>query len=288
MTILVFGRTGQVATDLQAIAAAQRLPIMALGREQADLADPPACAAVIKTLRPSAVINAAAYTAVDRAESDERLATVINADAPSAMALACAELDIPFVHLSTDYVFPGTGDRPWQPGDPTNPCNAYGRSKLAGEIGVRAASGRYVILRTSWIFSPHGSNFAKTVLRLAATKERLRIVADQVGGPTPSHAIAQACLVIAAHLGQDRDAAGTYHFSGAPDASWYDFAKALLDHAGSTCHLEAIPSADYPTPAPRPLNSRLDCTKTQDVFGLARPDWRAAIAEIVAGQKDIA
>lgn len=277
MTLLVFGRTGQVATALQACAPEAAF----LSRAEADLADPAACAAAIRAHRPEAVINAAAYTAVDRAEEEEALATTINGTAPGAMAEACAELGIPFVHVSTDYVFDGGGDTPWRPDDPVAPLGAYGRSKLAGEEAVRTAGGAHVILRTSWVFSAHGANFLKTMLRLSETRDRLTIVADQVGGPTPAEAIATACLTLADGLRDDPGKAGIYHLSGAPDVSWADFARAIFAAAHRDVKVVDIPSSDYPTPAPRPLNSRLDCTSLEVQFGIARPDWRQAVGGIV-------
>lgn len=275
--VLVFGRTGQVATELQRMA-----PVLALGREAADLADPAACAAAILAHRPRAVINAAAYTAVDRAETDEALATTVNGAAPSVMAGACAALGIPLVHLSTDYVFAGTGTRAWTPADATAPQNAYGRSKLAGEEGIRASGARHAILRTSWVFSAQGGNFVKTMLRLSQGHDTLRVVEDQIGGPTPARAIAAACLEIARQLGAAPEKSGTYHFSGAPDVSWCDFARAIFAAAGRPTRVQGIASRDYPTPAPRPLNSRLDCATTEAVFGLPRPDWRAGLADTLA------
>ncbi|MCV6584636.1 MAG: dTDP-4-dehydrorhamnose reductase [Marinibacterium sp.] len=276
MNILAFGRSGQVATELQSLA-----DVTALGRDQADLSDPAACAAAIHSHSPDAVINAAAYTAVDKAEDEEPLATTINGDAPAQMALACADLGIPLVHISTDYVFAGDGTRPWAPDDPTAPPNAYGRSKLAGEAGVRAAGGPHAILRTSWVFSAHGNNFLKTMLRLSETRDALSVVADQIGGPTPARAIAQACLTIAAQLAEDPTKSGTYHFSGAPDVGWNTFAEDIFAQAGRTVAVTAIPTADYPTPATRPLNSRMDCGATEATFGIARPDWRGAVGDIL-------
>jgi dTDP-4-dehydrorhamnose reductase len=278
--IVVFGKTGQVATELRALA-----PVMALGREAVDLSDPAACAEAIHAHAPTAVINAAAYTAVDRAESDEALATVINADAPGAMARACADRGIPFIHISTDYVFAGDGLQPWRPDDPVAPLGAYGRSKLAGEQAVRAAGGVHAILRTSWVFSAHGQNFLKTMLRLGADRDRLTIVADQIGGPTPARAIAAACLKIADQLSVDPSKSGTYHFAGAPDTSWADFARAIFGQAGLACAVADIPSSEYPTPARRPLNSRLDCSRTEAVFGISRPDWRIDMSVIVRDQR---
>lgn len=276
MTLLVFGKTGQVALEL-----ARRVPdAVFLGRAEADLSDPAACAARIAEIRPQAVINAAAWTAVDRAETEEAAALVVNGEAPAAMARACAAALIPFVQISTDYVFDGTGTEPFAPDHPTAPLNAYGRTKLAGEDGVRAVGGVHAILRTSWVFSAHGNNFLKTMLRLGATREVLNVVGDQIGGPTPAGAIADACLQIAHRLRRAPETSGTYHFSGAPDVSWADFARAIMAGAGLACRIEDIPTSAWPTPAARPANSRLDCTSLS-VFGLDRPDWRAAVAQII-------
>jgi len=274
--ILVFGRSGQVTTEIQTLA-----DILALGRAEVDLSDPAACSAAINAYRPRAVINAAAYTAVDRAEEEEELATVINGDAPTAMAQACAALNIPLVHISTDYVFSGNGTSAWAPADKRTPQNAYGRSKLAGEQGIRATGCTHAILRTSWVFSAHGSNFVKTMLRLSESHDKLSVVDDQIGGPTPARAIAAACLSIAQQLCDDPDKTGTYHFSGAPDVSWCTFARDIFAQAGRSTHVSPIATRDYPTPAARPLNSQLDCQTTEQVFGISRPNWRADFAEII-------
>ena len=276
--LLVFGRTGQVARELQQLAPVLA-PMLALGRDAAELAQPGACAAAIQAHRPSAVINAAAYTAVDRAEEDEPLATAINGAAPAEMALACAALDIPLVHISTDYVFAGTGHRPWAPGDIALPANAYGRSKWAGEEGIRASGCTHAILRTSWVFSAHSANFVKNMLRLSDTRDQISVVDDQIGGPKPARAIAAACLAIAGQLQTDPEKTGTYHFSGTPDASWCIFARAIFRLTGRPTRVQAISTSAYPTPAARPLNSRLDCNTTTSVFGLARPDWHAGLKE---------
>jgi dTDP-4-dehydrorhamnose reductase len=227
------------------------------------------------------VINAAAYTAVDKAEEEEDLAAVINGEAPAAMAKACAALGMPFVHISTDYVFDGQGTRAWVPSDATGPLGAYGRTKLAGEEGVRAAGGTYGILRTSWVVSAHGNNFVKTMLRLGAERDALTIVADQIGGPTGAREIAAACHTMALQLTEDAGKTGTYHFAGAPDCSWADFARGIFAQAGLECAVTDIPSSDYPTPAARPLNSRMDCSHTQATFGVQRPQWTATLAHIL-------
>lgn len=274
--ILVFGKTGQVAKELQRLA-----DVTVLGREDVDLSDPQACANAIRTRAPRAVINAAAYTAVDRAEEAEALAAVINGDAPTAMAQACADIGIPLVHISTDYVFAGMGDAPWHPNDPTAPQNAYGRSKLVGEIGIRNSGAVHAILRTSWVVSAHGANFVKTMLRLSDTRDTLAVVADQIGGPTPARDIAAACLQIAEQLIANPSKSGTYHYSGAPDVSWADFATQIFEQAGKAVAVTPISTTDYPTPAKRPLNSRMECGATEQVFGIPRPDWRDGLNMIL-------
>lgn len=276
MTILVIGKTGQVAQEL-----AMLPETVCIGREEADLTAPEQCSSAIHTHTPTAVINAAAYTSVDKAEEEEALATLINGDAPGVMARACASLAIPFVHISTDYVFEGGGTEAWKPTDPTAPLGAYGRSKLAGERKVRAASGAHAILRTSWVVSAHGSNFVKTMLRLGAERDALNVVDDQIGGPTAARDIAAACHAMALQLIADPGKTSTYHFSGIPDCSWADFARATFELAGLNCEVSSIPSSDYPTPAARPLNSRLDCISTKEVFGIDRPDWRKSLTDIL-------
>jgi dTDP-4-dehydrorhamnose reductase len=282
--ILVFGSTGQVATELRRLAPEATF----LGRDKADLTDPDACAAAILAYAPSAVINAAAWTAVDKAEEEEATATVVNGTAPGAMARACADLGIPFVHISTDYVFEGGGTAPWAPTDPTGPLGAYGRSKLAGEQAIQAAGGTWAILRTSWVFSAHGNNFVKTMLRLSETRDALNVVGDQIGGPTPACDIAEACLSIVDQLREVPAKTGLHHFSGTPDVSWADFARAIFDTAGRTVAVTDIPSSAYPTPAVRPANSRMDCTSLETVFGISRPDWRRALAAIIKELEEVA
>jgi len=279
MSLLAFGQTGQVAQELA------RLGVVTLGRREAELTDPQACADIIARTNATAVINAAAYTAVDRAEEEEALAHQINAAAPAAMARACADKGLPFVHISTDYVFDGSGTAPRLPIDPTNPLGAYGRTKLAGEDSIRRSGARHAILRTSWVFSAHGANFVKTMLRLGGDHAQLNIVGDQIGGPTPAAAIAQACVTIAKTLTHDVDKSGTYHFSGAPDLSWADFARTIFDAAGLDVAVNEIPTAEYPTPATRPLNSRLECSATQSAFGIERPDWQAGLRDVLVHLK---
>ncbi|WP_171180952.1 dTDP-4-dehydrorhamnose reductase [Ruegeria sp. HKCCD8929] len=269
MTLLVFGRTGQLA---QALAA--QAQVTCLGRDRADLSDPTACVAAIRVIKPRAVINAAAYTAVDRAEAEEAQAIVVNAETPGAMAQECARLGVPFVSVSTDYVFDGSGAAPWGPGDRPAPLNAYGRSKLAGERAVAGAGGAWAVIRTAWVFSGQDGNFVTTLLARARERERLAVVDDQIGGPTPARALAAACLAVADQLAGDSGKAGLYHFAGTPEVSRAGFAREIVAQAGLACEIEDVPSSHYPAPARRPLNSRLDCTAFTATFGLARPDWR--------------
>ena len=273
--ILAFGKGGQVGTELA------RLGAVVLGRADADLADPEAAAGAIRSRRPKLVVNAAAWTAVDDAETREDEARAVNAAAPGAMARACADLGVPLVQLSTDYVFDGTGDAPRAPGARGASLGAYGRTKAEGEAAVRAAGGVHAIVRTSWVFSAHGTNFVRTMLRLGAERDAVRVVADQIGGPTPARALAAAAVSIGGRLAEAPDLSGTYHYAGAPDASWADLARATFAGAGLSCAVDAIASADYPTPAPRPRNSRLDCASTRAAFGLDRPDWRRGLRDVL-------
>lgn len=274
--ILVFGETGQVARELQALAPDARF----LSRAEANLADPETCAARIAEIAPEAVINAAAYTAVDKAEDEEDLARAVNALAAGAMARACAALGIPLVHISTDYVFDGSGNAPRAPGNRVAPLGAYGRTKEEGERLVRESGAVHAILRTSWVFSRHGNNFVKTMHRLAQTRDTLSVVSDQIGGPTPAAAIAKAALTMVRALRAEPSLSGTYHLSGAPDVSWADFAREIFAAMGAEITVNDIPTSAYPTPATRPPNSRLDCADLEKL-GLSRPDWRAALPSIL-------
>lgn len=279
MKLLVFGKTGQVAREL-----ARRCPESVLlrfvGRQEADLSDPEACARIVAEADVEVVMNAAAWTAVDAAEADEGSATIVNGEAPGAMASACAARGVPIIHLSTDYVFDGEGELPFPPDHPTAPLGAYGRSKLAGEYAVRVSGARHIILRTSWVVSMHSNNFVKTMLRLGRERDVLQVVADQIGGPTPAAAIADAIFaaaraLVAGALG------GTYHFSGAPNVSWADFARTIMALGQLDCVIEDIETDQYPMPARRPRNSRLDCSTLVRDLGIARPDWRISLADIL-------
>ncbi len=281
MKLLGFGTSGQLALEL-----ARRVPagttLTQAGRDIADFTDPDACLHLVQTTDADAIINAVAYTAVDQAEDNEALAVQINGTTPGLLANAAATRGLPFVHVSTDYVFDGCGTEPFAPDHPTAPLGVYGRSKLDGENRIRQAGGPHAILRTSWVVSAHGRNFVKSMLHLGRTRDHLTIVADQVGGPTPASCLADACLRAADTLITDpTGATGTYHFSGSPDASWADFAREIFDQAGISCTVQDIPSSEYPTPAERPKNSRMDCTTLTQTFGLTRPDWRVELKTLL-------
>lgn len=273
----MFGKTGQVATEL-----ARLIPgIEALDRAAADLTDPATCAAKIAATDAGIVVNAAAYTAVDKAEDEPDLAYTINADAPGAMARAAADRAIPFLHISTDYVFDGSGTRPWTETDETAPLGAYGRSKVAGEQAIAQAGGAHVILRTAWVYAAHGQNFLRTMLRLGAERDRLTVVDDQIGGPTAARDIAAALQTIVHAFSAGRGSSGIYHYCGQPAVSWRSFARAIMAEAGLATEIVPIPSADWPTPAPRPANSVLDCTRIARDYGIVQPDWRQSLKDIL-------
>lgn len=289
MTTLVFGANGQVGQELlRALAVSgevvgtTRSGVLADGRTclKVDFADADRVLAVLDARRPACIVNAAAYTAVDKAESDPEAAHAANAMTPGAIARWCAAHDVPLVHFSTDYVFDGNGMRPYRPDDATAPLGVYGASKLAGEEAIRAAGGRYLIFRTAWVYAAHGQNFLRTMLRVGAERDVLRVVADQVGTPTPAALIADVTAQI---LRADTAASGTWHLTASGETSWHGFAEAIFEGAvargliARAPTVEAITTADYPTPAKRPAYSRLDTASLEREFGIALPDWRDAL-----------
>ena len=281
MKILLLGKNGQVGWELQR-SLAPLGQLVALDHDGApglsgDFAHPESLAATVRSVAPDLIVNAAGHTAVDKAESEPEFARALNAQAPFVLAREAAACGALLVHYSTDYVFDGSGDVPRAEDAPTGPLSVYGATKLAGEEAIAAAGGQWAVMRTSWVFSAHGSNFVKTMLRLGAERDRLTIVADQIGGPTPAADIAAALTMIRA-MQEDPAKGGLYHFAGAPDVSWADFAREIFAQAGLAPEVADIPTADYPTPARRPLNSRLDCGRIARDFGIPRPDWRAALA----------
>lgn len=288
MKLLVFGRTGQVGHEILRRHPAD-VEVVGLGRAEVDVgSDRAAIASAIREGGWDVVVNATAHTAVDKAESEPDLAMAINRDGPAWMAEACAEAGIPLVHLSTDYVFDGSKTGAYVEDDPVQPLGAYGVSKEAGERAVREALPHHVILRTSWVFGAHGRNFVKTMLRLGEERPELGIVADQVGCPTAAADIADTVLAVARRIAgrPENTPWGTYHYSGAPRTSWHGFAAAIFDirreiTGAAPPALRAIATSDYPTPARRPANSELDCSKLRARFGIGPADWRASLAEVL-------
>ncbi len=283
--ILLLGAGGQLGMLLK-----RRLSIegglTALGRTELDLADPDAIRSAIQDADPEILVNAAAYTAVDRAEQEQELARLVNATAPGVMAEEMKRRNGWMVHYSTDYVFDGSGVEPWSEIDTTGPLNVYGRTKLDGELAVAAAGGRHVILRTSWVYAAEGKNFLHTMLRLGREREQLRIVDDQIGAPTSAEAITTATAAILDRLRSSADAdnlSGVYHLTCSGATSWCGFAKAIFDEFA--LHLRSpevipIPTSAYPTPARRPLNSRLNCEKLAGELGVRMPEWLDALHQV--------
>lgn len=288
LRIAVTGWTGQVVC-----AMLERVPVgvevIAIRRPELDLANPKTVAPALRAARPDVIVNAAAYTAVDQAESEPDLAMRVNGQAAGEAARAAAALGIPVIQLSTDYVFDGMLDRPYREGDATGPISAYGASKLAGERAVAAANSNHAILRTAWIYSPFGKNFVKTMLRLAETRDEVGVVADQAGCPTSALDIADAIFTVARNLIGQKDEAslrGVFHMSAAGEAVWADVAEAIFAErerqGGNQVRVKRIATADYPTPARRPANSRLDCGMLARAHGVKLPDWQSSLRACVA------
>lgn len=294
MKILLLGKNGQVGWELQR-ALAPLGELCALDRHGADglcgdLAEPDRLAETVRTLSPDVIVNAAAYTAVDKAESDIGLARRINAETVGVLAAEAAGLGAWLVHYSTDYVFDGSGTTPWREDDAVGPLSVYGQTKLEGEDAIRAAGCRHLIFRTSWVYAARGGNFAKTMLRLAADRERLTVIADQHGAPTGAELIADVsahALRAALAAGPASSLSGTYHLAAAGETTWHGYAGFVIDTArrlGSTlkvADVAPIPTTDYPTPARRPLNSRLDTSRLKNSFGLVLPDWRGGVERML-------
>jgi len=289
MRIVVTGGPGQLVLSMQERAATHGQTVIAVGPPTLDLATPDddAIRAALAAAAPDAIVNAAAHTAVDKAESERDLAFAINAHGAGAVARAARALGVPLVHISTDYVFAGDKPRPYTETDATGPTGVYGASKLAGEDAVLASGADAAILRTAWVYSPFGANFAKTMLRLAASRDEVGVVADQHGCPTSALDLADAAMAVAANLRSRADPAlrGLFHATGSGEGSWADFATAIFaDSAaagGPSARVRAITTAEYPTPAQRPANSRLDCRKLAGIHGVTLPDWRASCRTVV-------
>lgn len=286
MRLAVTGKNGQVVTALKALANGD-LEIIALGRPELDLSQPESISAALRETRPDAIVSAAAYTAVDQAESDQDSAFAVNRDGARGVAQAANELGIPIIHLSTDYVFDGQKDGAYIETDPTNPTSVYGGSKLAGEQAIAESTRNYAILRTSWVYSQYGNNFVKTMLRLAENRDEINVVADQYGCPTSANDIASAIVAIANRLVEDSsaDIRGIFHMSGSGETNWANFAKQVFafsaESGGKKISVKEITTNQYPTPARRPANSRLDCSKLEKVYGIKLPEWQVSTRVVV-------
>ncbi len=299
MKILLLGKSGQVGWELQR-ALAPLGDVVALDRYGGDglcgdLADLPGLERTVQTVRPQVIVNAAAYTAVDKAESEAELARRINAEAPGVLARAAARQQALLVHYSTDYVFDGSGSRPWREEDATAPLSVYGRTKYEGEQAIATSGCRHLIFRTSWVYGARGGNFAKTMLRLAREREQLNVIDDQVGAPTGADLLADVTAHAIRHLlppmrHNDLTPSGLYHLAAAGETSWHGYARFVLEcaqQAGQALkagpqQVLAIPTSAYPTPARRPHNSRLDTRRLQNTFGLALPHWQSGVARLLA------
>lgn len=287
MTIVCIGKSGQVAKALAERANSRGVTLTCLGRQDLNLLESSKIAETLRAVAPSFVVNAAAYTKVDAAESHKDAAYALNTTAPGALAEACSSLGVPLLHISTDYVFDGRSDAPYREDDPTGPLNIYGRSKLAGEVAVRTALSQHVILRTSWIYGPHNPNFITTMLRLAREKGEASVVNDQIGAPTSALDLADAILTIATAIliTPSPNQFGTFHYSALGACSWADFAALIYSHydkhKNGITRLNSIPSSDYPTPARRPMNSRLATDKIREIYGITPKDWTIGVTETV-------
>jgi dTDP-4-dehydrorhamnose reductase len=284
MKILVTGRDGQLARSLAE--RASDFPDLSLhfaARPECDLAVPGSAAAAIREARPDLVVSAAAYTAVDKAEQEPEIAQRINAEAVSEIAEAAAAISAPLIHVSTDYVFGGTGDAPMREDEPIAPLGTYGRTKAEGEAAVRAGQSDHLILRTAWVYSPFGANFVKTMLRLSRERDEISVVADQLGSPTSALDLADVILALAARrsTGDARGWGETYHAAGSGQASWAEFAAEIMRLADAQTRIRPIPSVDFPTPAKRPEWSVLDGARLEQVFGLKLPQWQESLESVV-------
>ena len=282
----VAGREGQLARSLVTVASERKLPLIAVARPDLDLSDAGSIDRIVNAHLPRAIVNAAAYTLVDKAESEPDVAFKINRDGAAHLARAAARLHVPFIHVSTDYVFDGNALTPYQEDDRPSPLGIYGRSKRDGEIAVLGSHPAAVVIRTSWVYSPYGQNFVKTMLRLGETRDRIRVVDDQYGAPTSARDLAQAIVEIVEQIERrpDEDLGGIYHLTGTGKTTWYRFAAAIFAGWASRGRrvptLEPITTADYPTPARRPANSQLDCSKAARVFGIRLAHWRQALETV--------
>ena len=289
MKILITGAQGQVGQELVAIANQQGFDVIAAGRTELDITQLKSVESIIQSQQPDIVINAAAYTAVDKAEEDQDTAYAINRDGAANLATVCKEQNIPLLHISTDYVFDGTKKEAYSESDVTSPLGVYGISKWQGEEAIRRQCPQHIILRVAWVFGAQGNNFVKTMLRLAKDRNELNVVADQFGGPSPAKNIAETLISIAEQYEKENTLEwGTYHYCGTQKTNWCDFAKEIFQQAkakgliNKEIKVNAITTAEYPTPAKRPANSMLDCNKIKEAFGVNMPSWKEALNKMLA------
>ena len=293
MKILLFGKSGQVGWELQR-SLSPLGELIALGSRgeswPCDFLHPQSLRETVRAVAPDVIVNAAAYTAVDKAESDTEAARAVNALAPAVLAQAAADGGALLVHYSTDYVFDGSGQRPWREGDPTGPLGAYARTKLEGERAVQQLAPRHLLFRTSWVYAARGQNFLRTMLRLAAEREQLSVVSDQIGAPTGAELIADVTAHAVRAVMADAAPGGTYHLAAGGETSWHGFARHIVEQAAvlglplkaAPDRVQAIPSSAWPTPAARPANSRLDTSRLREAFGLHLPAWQAGVDRVLA------
>ncbi|PKD38014.1 dTDP-4-dehydrorhamnose reductase [Methylomonas sp. Kb3] len=293
MKVLLFGKNGQLGWELQR-SLAPLGELLALDRFDqhycGDLSNPNGIAETVRALRPDVIVNAAAYTAVDKAESESDLANTINAVVPGVLAAEAKRIDAWLLHYSTDYVFDGSGDKPWREDDQVGPLNVYGQSKLAGERAIQASDCRHLIFRTSWVYAARGNNFAKTMLRLAQERQQLSVINDQIGTPTGAELLADVSAHAIRHALKTPEVAGVYHLTASGETSWYDYAHLVLDYARQSGlalktdkqSVTAIPTSAYQTPAKRPLNSRMNTEKLQSVFDLQLPAWQKGVERMLS------
>ena len=295
MIILLFGKNGQVGWELNR--SLQPLgEVVALGREEADFSNPESLRDIVQNINPDVIVNAAAYTAVDKAEDEEDLATVINGVAPGVLAEEALKLKALLVHYSTDYVFDGTKNDPYEETDEPSPINVYGRTKLAGELAIQSSGCEYLIFRTSWVYASRGHNFLLTILKLAKERDELSIVADQIGSPTSARLISETTILCLQQAVKEKQAGAfwsdLYHLTTSTSTSWHGFSEEIVNIASRALDsqlkvksIKAIPTSGYPTPAKRPMNSQLSLNKLETVFAIEMPDWRKTLELCIEEKK---